>query len=77
MPEKFTRMVGNSQFWDTLSDAERHELFETSRLTGAALERYWRMSERQGPPPAVIEIQVSRRDVERLVRELEKKRRQK
>lgn len=77
MPKKFTQMPHVPQFWDSLSAAERHELFETSRLTGAVLERFLRMAEYQGEPPAFIEIQVSRRDAERLVRELKKQRRRK
>ena len=64
-----------SRFWDTVTKEEWHELFETSRLTGETLARYWRMSEWQGEMPAAIVIQVSRRDVEKLARELKKKRR--
>jgi hypothetical protein len=60
-------------FWKSLSQEEWHELFQTGRLTGATLERYLRMNDFQGEPPAYIEIQVRKSDVDRLIRELKKK----
>lgn len=63
-----------SPFWETLTKAEWHELFETSRLTGEPLARFWRMNEWQGEMPASIPIQVNRRDVERLARRLKRER---
>lgn len=63
-----------SPFWESLTEEEWHELFETSRLTGDLLARYWRMSEWQGEMPASILIEVRRSDVERLARRLKKER---
>jgi hypothetical protein len=60
-----------------LSEAERHEVFETSRLTGEPLARLWRMSDMQGPPPESILIEVRRSDIDRLIRELKRERRKK
>lgn len=60
---------GSAPFWKTLSPEDWHELFETGRLEGELLARYWRASEWQAEMPAYIEIMVSRRDLERLVRE--------
>lgn len=62
-------------FWERLTKDEWHELFETSRLTGELLARYWRMSEWQGEMPGSILIEVNRRDVEKLARQLKKERR--
>ena len=63
-----------SRFWDTVTKEEWHELFETSRLTGETLARFWRMNEWQGEMPASILIEVNRRDVEKLARRLKKER---
>jgi hypothetical protein len=63
-----------SPFWESLTKEEWHELFETSRLTGDVLARYWRMSEWQGEMPSSILIEVYRPDVERLARRLKKER---
>ena len=63
-----------SPFWESVTPEEWHELFETSRLTGELLARYWRMSEWQGEMPASILIEVYRPDVERLARRLKKER---
>jgi len=63
---------GTAPFWKTLTQQEWHELFETSRLEGDLLARYWRSSEWQGPMPEAIEIQVRKSDVDRLIRELKR-----
>ena len=52
----------------SVTEAEFAEMVETGHLQGPALERFWRMSEFQGPMPDRLEIQVLKRDVDRLIR---------
>ena len=69
---------GNPEFFGTLDEAERDQMFEDNGvLTGALLERFWRMSDMQGPPPPAITIMVRKRYVDRLIREIKRKRRTK
>lgn len=65
---------GNPAFFGTLNEAERRQMFEEDGvLTGALLERFWRMSDMQGPPPAALTIMVRKSDIDRLIREIKRK----
>ena len=57
------------EFFATLTEAERMELFRTWRLTGTLCERLWRMSEFQSPPPDAVDLMINESDLERSVRE--------
>jgi hypothetical protein len=72
MPSSFP-IDGTAPFWKALSPEDWHGIFETSRLEGDLLARYWRASEWQGPMPAYIEIQVRKSDIDRLIREIKKR----
>jgi hypothetical protein len=65
----------NVAFWDSMTPEETEELFTTGELRGAALERFWRLNDFQGPVPAAIRIEVPKSDVDRLIRELKRERR--
>ena len=74
MGNKPEEWQGNPEFFGTLNEAERDRMFEDNGvLTGALLERFWRMSDMQGPPPPAITIMVRKRDVDRLIREINRK----
>jgi hypothetical protein len=62
----------DTPFAKTITDDEWSEICQTGKLTGAILERYWRMSDFQSPMPAAIEIQIRKSDVDRLIREIKR-----
>lgn len=70
-------MSGEPEYFDlnpdtpwrrSVTEAEFAEMVETGHLEGPALERFWRMSDFQGPMPERLEIQVRRSDVDKLIR---------
>ena len=62
----------NTPWGRSVTEAEFHQMCQTSRIEGELLERFWRMNDYQSPMPAYITVVVSKSDVEKLVRKLER-----
>ena len=56
----------------SVTEAEFADMAETGHLQGPALERFWRMNEFQGPMPDKLLIQVLKRDMDRLIRQIKR-----
>jgi hypothetical protein len=62
------------RFWHTLSLEEWKTVFQTGTLNAQLTARLWRMRDRQDPPPDSVEVYLSKKDVDRMLRQLKHKR---
>ena len=56
--------------WQSLSNAEFHEICKTGRLDAKLCARLWRLTDRQGQPPAEVKIAIRKADIDKWLETL-------